>query len=427
MKTKGKSKGKSRAFFLLSVVFIALLAYIGANGLVLGDYQIKSLGQTIKRGLDLKGGISAVMEIQDKNYKKEDVARTKELLSLRVNSMGVAETAITEEGNRIRVDIPDKFDTKAVIDQLGKTGNLTFVGPDNSIILTGKDDVKNAIAQIDQQGKPIVSLELNASGTKKFADATAKFLNQPITIKMDEDVVSSPNVAAVITDGKAIITGSGDLAEAKRTASIIKSGALPVTLKTASVNVVGPTLGAQALPQAILAGTVGIGIIFLFMILYYRVPGIIACIALVLYIVLLLGFFSAVGVTLTLAGIAGFLLTVGMAVDANILIIERTKEELKAGKTPKSAIDAGFHRAMSSILDSNITTIISGFVLFFLGSGSVKGFALTLIIGVLLSMFTAITITRFLTRMAVNAGFMSKKWTIGTFGVHDFRRGQNNA
>lgn len=421
---RAKAKGKSSALFLVSVLVIFFLAYAGAKGITFGDYRIKPFSETIKRGLDLKGGISAVMEIQDANPSKADLDRTMELLSLRVNSMGVAETSISEEGNkRIRVDIPDMFDTKTVLDTLGKTGNLTFVGPDNVVILSGKTDVKDATAYIDSQGQPTIGLELNASGTKKFADATTKFIGQSITIKMDEDIITNPTVQVVINDGKAIITGSKDIAEAKRKASIIKSGALPVTLKTASVNVVGPTLGASALPQSVLAGEVGIGIVFLFMLLYYRVPGLLANLSLILYIVLLLGIFSTIGATLTLSGIAGFLLTVGMAVDANVLIIERTKEELKAGKSPKSAIDAGFHRAMSSIIDSNITTIISGVVLYSLGSGTVKGFALTLIIGVLLSMFTAITITKQLTKLAVNMGWFNKKWTIGTFGVHDMRRG----
>lgn len=418
-----KTKGKSTALFLASIIVIFFLAYSGSKGIIFGDYRIKPYSETINRGLDLQGGVSVLMEIQGTKPSPADLDRTIELLSLRINKMGVSETSIAKEGSRIRIDIPGKFDTKEVIDAVGKPGNLRFVGPDNSEILTGKEDVKGAIAVIDQQGKPTVSLTLNDSGAKKFAVATQKFLGQPIAIYMDDTLVSNPTVEAVITDGKASISGSKDLSEAKNTASIITSGALPVTLKTASVNVVGPTLGANALPQSILAGAIGIGIVFLFMLLYYRVLGLIANIALVLYVVLLLGIFSTIGATLTLSGIAGFLLTVGMAVDANVLIFERTKEELKSGKSAKSAISAGFTRAMTSILDSNITTIISGIILYSFGSGTVKGFALTLIIGVLVSMFTAIVVTRFLIRLAVNMGWFNKKWTIGTFGVHDIRRG----
>lgn len=417
-----KTKGKSTALFLVSILVIFFLAYGAVKGIVIGDYRIKPVSETINRGLDLQGGVSVLMEIQGNKPSPADLDRTIELLSLRINKMGVSETSISKEGSRIRIDIPGKFDTKEVIDTIGKPGILKFVGPDNTEILTGKEDVKEATAYIDQQGQPTVGLELNTSGTKKFAEATKKYYGQQIAIYMDDTLVSNPTVQAIIADGKATISGSKDLDEAKNTASIIKSGALPVTLKTASVNVVGPTLGASAMPQSILAGKVGIGIVFLFMLLYYRIPGFLANISLVLYMVLLLGIFSGIGATLTLSGIAGFLLTVGMAVDANVLIIERTKEELKAGKTPKSAIEAGFHRAMSSIIDSNITTIISGIVLYSFGSGTVKGFALTLIIGVLLSMFTAITVTKQLTKLAVNMGWFNKKWTIGTFGVHDMRR-----
>jgi len=417
-----KTKGKSAALFIACILVIFFLAYSGVKGIVIGDYRIKPFSETINRGLDLQGGVSVLLEVQGSKPSASDLDRTIELLSLRINKMGVSETTISKEGSRIRIDIPGMFDTKQVIDTIGKPGNLRFVGPDNVDILTGKEDVKDATAMIDQNGKPTVSLVLNSSGTKKFADATQKFFGQQIAIYMDDTLVSNPTVQAIITDGKATISGSKDLAEAKNTASIIKSGALPVTLKTASVNVVGPTLGANALPQSIMAGEIGIGIVFLFMFLYYRALGLVANIALVLYVVLLLAIYSTIGATLTLSGIAGFLLTVGMAVDANVLIFERTKEELKAGKTPKSAINAGFSRAMSSILDSNITTIISGFILYSFGSGTVKGFALTLIIGVLVSMFTAIVVTRFFIRLAVNMGWFNKKWTIGTFGVHDMRR-----
>jgi preprotein translocase subunit SecD len=417
-----KAKGKSTALFLTALIVIAFLAYSSTKGLVIGDYQIKPFSETIKRGLDLKGGISVVMEIQQDKVSTEDRERTIELLSMRVNKMGVSETTITQEGaKRIRIDIPDKFDTKEVLDTVGKTGNLRFVGPDGTEILTGKD-VKDATAYIDQQNQPIIGLELNAEGTKKFAEATEKFLGKQIAIYMDEDQITNPVVQSIISDGKATITGSQDTAEAKRNAGIIKSGALPVPVKTASVKVVGPTLGANALPQSIQAGKIAMILIFAFMVLYYRVPGLIASIALVLYMILLLGVFTSIGATLTLSGIAGFLISAGMALDANVLIFERMKEELKAGKSVKSAIDAGFHRAMTSVLDSNITTVISGIILYSLGSGTVKGFALTLVIGVILSMFTAITVSRFLIKLAAGMGLLTKK-TIGTFGVRDVVRG----
>ncbi|SKA75782.1 preprotein translocase subunit SecD [Clostridium sp. USBA 49] len=419
MKNKGKVKIRSTALFFVIIFLIAFFAYSFGKGIVIGDYRIKPFSETIKRGLDLKGGISVLMEIQEPNVKQEDVARTIELLSMRVNNLGVSETSVQQEGNkRIRIDIPDRFDTQAVINEIGKTGNLTFKAPDGTVILTGKEDIKDATAYLDEQGQPIVGLELTSSGTKKFADATEKYLGKQIAIYMDEDMISNPTVQSVITGGKAVITGSKDLAQAKSTASIIKSGALPLTIKTESVKVVGPTLGANALSQSIKAGAIALILIFAFMILYYRVPGLIASIALILYMILLLLIYASTGVTLTLSGIAAFIISTGMALDANVLIFERMKEELKSGKSINSVINAGFHRAMTSVLDSNITTVISGIILYYLGSGTVKGFALTLIIGVLLSMFTAITVSRFLIKLAANMGILNKR-TIGTFGIRN--------
>jgi preprotein translocase subunit SecD len=217
-------------------------------------------------------------------------------------------------------------------------------------------------------------------------------------------------VQSAIPDGSAVITGSQDIEEAKRLAGIIKSGALPVELTPAQVRTIGPSLGAEAIPTSLTASVVGIALVMIFMLLYYRLPGLIANLALTVYIMLTMLIFTLVlKQTLTLPGIAGFLLSIGMAVDANVLIFERIKEELKLGKSLKNAIDAGFHRALSSILDSNITTLIAGFALYFLGKGSVRGFALTLNVGILCSMFTAITITRFLLKNIVNTGWFTNK------------------
>jgi protein-export SecD/SecF family membrane protein len=408
-----KMKTKSRITLLVTILIVALFGYIGANGMTVGGYRVKSFGETINRGLDLQGGLSVWQEIQGENVDLDALERTIELLSLRVNSMGVSETTVAREGaRRIRIDLPGKFDSKEVIDTLTKTGELKFVGPDKNVILTGQD-VKNATVAFDELGKPAISLELNDSGTKKFAEATEKFLGQPIAIYMDEQILTNPTVQSVIATGKASITGNMTVEEAGRQANIIKSGALPVSLKTVAVKTVGATLGATALPSSIKAGTLGIGLAFLFMILFYRLPGVLANIALTVFVILNLLVFSWIGATLTLSGIAGFLLSVGMALDANMLIFERIKEELKAGKSVRSSIEAGFHRALTSILDSNITTILAGVVLYYLGSGAVRGFALTLIIGILVSMFTAITVTRMLMKLSVNAGLLSKPWHFG--------------
>ncbi|MGH4137459.1 protein translocase subunit SecD [Clostridium sp.] len=401
-------KKKSTILFLASVLVVGILAYTGFKGVTIGSYRFKPFTETINKGLDLQGGISVLEEVQGGKVDSKTLDRAIELISMRVNKMGVSETLVAKEGNnRIRIEIPGMFDSKVVLDTVAKSGELTFVGPDKVTILTGID-VKDANASIGQDNKPVINLELNESGKKKFAIATQKFLGKPITIYMDKDELTSPTVQAVISDGKAEISGSKDLAEATRQSQIIKSGALPVTLKALSVKTVGATLGKSALPLSMKAGAIGILFILIFMLLYYRAPGMIADVSLILYVVLVLGAFSAINATLTLAGIAGFLLTVGMAVDANVLIFERIKEELKTGKSIKSSVDAGFHRALSSILDSNITTIIAALVLYTIGTGAVKGFALTLMIGIVISVFTALTSTKFLLKLAVEMGLLNK-------------------
>lgn len=413
MKTKTRNRVVSTIIFLIVVLFIGVLGYTGAYGLEVGGLRFKPFSETITKGLDLQGGVSMVEEIQGDKVDQKTLDRTIEMISMRVNKMGVSETTVTKEGNnKIRIEIPGKYNADEVINTVGKTGELKFVGPDKQTIITGKD-VKDSSAYFDDKNKPIIGLELNDEGTKKFADATTKFLGQPIAIYMDDQLITNPNVSVPITNGKAVIEGSKSLDEAKRQASLIKSGALPVVVKPVEVKTVGATLGANALPLSVKAGVVGISLVLIFMILYYRVPGFIADIALLIYMILVLGTFSAVNAVLTLSGIAGFLLTIGMAVDANVLIFERIREELKTGKSVRSSVDAGFHRALSSILDSNITTIIAGLVLYNLGSGTVKGFALTLMIGVILSMLTAVVITRFLLKLAVEMGMLNSLWCFG--------------
>jgi len=401
-------KKKSTILFLVSVFVIGLLGFTGFHGLTVGDYRVKPFTETINKGLDIQGGISVLEEVKGGAVDAKTLDRAIELISLRVNKMGISETLVAKEGNnRIRIEIPGKFDSKEILDTVAKAGELKFVGPDKVTILTGKD-IKDATASYDQENKPVINLELNASGKQKFADATQKFIGQKITIYMDADKLNDPTVEVAILDGKAQISGSATLAEATKQAQIITSGALPVTLKAVSVKTVGATLGEAAMAQSMKAGAVAILFVFLFMLLYYRAPGIIASISLVLYIVLVLGAFSAMNVTLTLSGIAGFLLTIGMAVDANVLIFERTKEELKNGKSIKASVHGGFHRALPSIVDSNSTTIMAGLVLYMMGTGSVKGFALTLVIGVCISLFTALTCTKFLLKLAVEMGLISK-------------------
>ncbi|SHH38706.1 protein translocase subunit SecD [Clostridium grantii] len=417
-KSKKNSKVSSIVKFIIVVSLIGLYSYTGAVGFKsIFGYKVAPFTETIKKGLDLQGGVSVLEEIQADEVDEATMERTIEMLSMRVNPDGVKETSVQQEGeNRIRIEIPGEFDAEKVLESIGKTGKLEFRDPDGNVILSG-DEVTDASAYLDQYSSPTISLEFSAEGTTKFAEATEKFIGQAIGIYMDDELLTNPTVNSTITDGKAIITGSDTLEEASRKAGIIKSGALPVTLKAVEYKTVGATLGASALPLSIKAGIIGILIVFIFMIAYYRMPGLMANIALLLYVFLVLGTFSTIEATLTLSGIAGFLLTVGMAVDANVLIFERIKEELKLGKTIKNAVDTGFSRALSSILDSNITTIIAAIVLYSLGSGSVKGFALTLMIGIVLSIFTALTITRLLLNLAINIGLIKSS---SHFGV---RRG----
>lgn len=408
-------KGRSATLFILAVIIIISLAFAGFKGVEIGGWEFKSFDKAITKGLDLQGGVSVLMEITDENLSSEDLEKnlekTKQLLDLRVNKLGVAETTVTAEGDRrIRIDIPGQFDSKEIVDSLQKTGNLTFKDSEGNEVLNGKDVEEASVMTDNTTGKPVVTLKLNEEGKQKFAEATEKNLNKTISIYMDEDLISSPVVESVISGGEAIITGSKTVDEAKNLAGLINSGALPVTLKVASIESVGAQLGAEAMPNAMKAGAVGILLIFLFMIFNYRMLGVIASITLTLYTMLVLIVFVEANVTLTLPGIAGFLLTIGMAVDANVLIFERIKEEMAKGVSAKSAVKAGSHNALSSIVDSNVTTVIAALVLYFMGTGPVKGFAVTLMIGIVLSMFTAIFITRKLTEWAINMGMLSKPW-----------------
>ena len=408
---KGRTKVRSAILFILTLVVIVALAYAGGRGVEVAGWEFKSFNKAITKGLDLQGGVSVLMEIQDDNVTKDDLEKTRQLIDLRVNKLGVAETSVTVEGDRrIRVEIPGEYDSKDLVDSLSKTGNLTFKDADGNEVLNGTDVDEASVVINSSSNAPVVSLKLTDEGAKKFAEATEANLHKKISIYMDDEEISSPTVDAVITDGNAIIKGSGSLDEAKNLAGLINAGALPVTVKAIQIENVGAQLGAEALPNAIKAGLIGIAIIFIFMILYYRIPGVIASIALTLYVCLVLLVFVEADVALTLPGIAAFLLTVGMAVDANVLIFERIREELKNGISVKAAVDKGFNNALSSIIDSNVTTIIAALVLYFMGTGSVKGFAVTLMIGIVVSMFTAVVVTRTLMKWAVDMGMLKSNW-----------------
>jgi preprotein translocase subunit SecD len=386
---------------ILITLFIALVGYVLFSGVSVGVYDIGNVSNNINYGLDLTGGVNVVLEAEatdDDPVTAEKVESAMLTIRQRIDTLGVSEPTITKQGdNRIRVSIPSVSDQEEALDLIGKTAQLEFVGPDGTVILTGKDVVDSkGVMQTDSTGleKAVVTLKFSEEGTKLFADATQKYIGQAIQIKLDDEIISSPTVNVAITNGEAVIEGIGDIEEAGNLASLIRGGALPVKLVPIEVRTVGPTLGQNSLDKSIYAGMIGIGLVLIFMLIFYRGLGIIADLALIIFIIIFMIILTALNVTLTLPGIAGLILTIGMAVDANVIIFERIKEEARLGKSLLTAIDAGFSRAFSTILDSNVTTLIAGFVLFFLGSGSVQGFAVTLILGILVSMFTAVVITK---------------------------------
>lgn len=402
------SKKSSVFIFIIIVILVIFFSVWGFLGFEIFGYKFMNFNESIKKGLDLQGGVSVLQEIVDEEVTKDTLQRTRELLSLRVNKFGLSEPVVAIEGdNRIRIDLAGVFDSDDIVKTLTSTGELTFKDENGNVLLTG-NDVKDATAVLTNEGKAIIQLKFTPEGTQKFAEATKNNLNKTIEISMDDQVLTKPVVNTEITEGEAVIEGSRSFEEANKVASIIQSGALPVTLKTISVSTVGPTLGAEAIPNTIKAGIIGFIFIFIIMFIRYRFPGVIATMSLFIYMLLFLFIFSLIQAVLTLPGIAGILLTLGMAIDANILIFERIREELIKGKSVKIAIRIGFDKAMSSILDSNITTIIAGLVLYFIGTGGVKGFATTLLIGTVLSMFSSIVITKFMIKLIYNIGLRSK-------------------
>lgn len=393
------------------VIFIAILAFCGYilfHGLSVGIYDIGKIGDHVHYGLDLTGGVNVVLQAEatdDSGITSEKMDSTVAAIKKRVDSMGVSEAQVSKQGeDRIRVSIPSVQDQQQALDMIGKTAQLEFVGPDGEVILTGKDVVDSkAVQQKSSSGleEAVVTLKFNEEGTQLFADATQKYLNQQISIKLDEEVISSPKVNVAITNGEAVIEGMADMEEAGNLAELIRGGALPVKLSPIEVTTIGPTLGQDSLNQSLIAGAIGIAAVLLFMLVMYRGLGFIADLALIIYIMLDLILMVFANVTLTLPGIAGIILSVGMAVDANVIIFERIKDESRSGKSINAAIDAGFKRAMGTIIDSNVTTLIAGFVLFFMGSGSVQGFAVTLILGIIVSLLTAVIITKHLTKLVI--------------------------
>ena len=417
--------------YLVLIVILALVAGFLAWP---GNDTIPFTGQDIrlKEGLDLQGGVQVRLEADPPAgvaVTADTMQAAREIIEKRVNALGVAEPLIQMQGDRrIIVELPGVRDVEQAIKTFQGTGLLEFIdagntplvagtpvftslgGPDNApvenatgpvypTVVTGKDLDSNGVnVGYDQFGKPEVLFAFNGDGSRVFGDFTSKNVGKYLAITVDKVVLQSPVIQSAITGGSGRITGNYTTAEAKSIVIQLKYGALPIPLKIVESRSVGPTLGQDSITFSLRAGLIGLALVMVFMTIYYRLPGLIACVALVLYSALVLSIFKLGGIVLTLAGIAGFILSIGMAVDANILIFERMREELRSGKTLGAALDAGFGRAWTSIRDSNFSTLITCGILYWFGesfgASIIKGFAITLAIGVLVSMFTAIVVTR---------------------------------
>ncbi len=366
----------------------------------------------IKLGLDLAGGVSITYQTVQQNPSDEDMADTIYKLQQRVQNYSTEAEVYREGGNRINIDIPGVSDANAILDELGKPGSLLFVDPQGQTVLTG-DQVATAKAGIiDNNGKSeyVVSLTFTDEGSKAFEEATAKLIGQRIAIIYDNVVYSNPTVQTAITGGNAQITGMTSYDEAKNLASTIRIGSLSLELEELRSNVVGAKLGQTAISTSMKAAVVGFVVLAAFMIGVFLLPGAASVIALALYIILEILLLSAFEITLTLPGIAGIILSIGMAVDANVIIFTRIKEEIALGKSVYESINSGFKKALSAIIDGNVTTLIAAAVLYIRGSGTVKGFAQTLALGIILSMFTALFVTKFILKAFYNVGLDDVKF-----------------
>lgn len=402
-------------------VLIATVLILAATAAYF-SFEIGSFGMPLTnmlhQGLDLQGGVRVVLEAVDDPaapVTNDAIDSAVEVIRRRVDGMGVNEPLIQREGSRrIVVELAGQVDPDEAVAMIGKTAVLEFRDLDGNVLVSGKDLVQ-AVAAPDPYGGPkfVINIKFNAEGTAAFRDATTRLVGQPLAVYLDDELVTMPYVDEPITGGEAFITGYDDPEVAKADAIALQSGALPVKLEVKEKRAVSATLGEDSVRRSKTAAGIGIVAVIVLMVLLYRGPGLVASFALGIYIYLLLGAMVLFGVTITLPGIAGVVLSVGMAVDANVLIFERIREELQDGATLRGSLRTGFSRAFAAILDSNVTTIIVAIVLAWLGTGPVRGFAVTLIIGVALSMFTAVTLTRWLLDSLVMSGKLKRSF----FGV----------
>ncbi len=443
------SKGKGVLQILLVLVLIAAFAFVAFRGI--GGAH-RGSAKNIRLGLDLKGGVSVTYQAYKTDSKgnrtgeqpsDKDMADTIYKMQKRVETLESTEAAVYQEGDdRVTIDIPGVNNSKQILQELGKAGALYFilnsdlkkedggvpaegdkvVYDKSKVLLTGDmiGDATSGSRQAEGTGKTEygVSIKFVGKGVKKFAKVTGDHVGEQLAIVYDEKLVSAPNLKEAISGGECWISGSFTTETAAQLASTLRIGALPLELENIHDNVVGATLGSQALKSSLFAGVIGLLLVIIFMIVMYRIPGVAASIALIFYVGAMLLALNGLNVTLTLPGIAGIILSIGMAVDANCIIFTRIREELATGKTVSSAIENGFSKAMSAIIDGNVTTLIAAIVLYLKGSGTVKGFAMTLGIGIVLSMFTALIITKLLMKAFCALGMDGTKM----YGVQKERK-----
>lgn len=411
-------KSKGIAILIAAVAVLAGLVYYAS--IILSSTGAGE-DKNIKLGLDLAGGVSITYQVVSDNPTAEQMSDTIYKLQKRVEGYST-EAAVYQEGDdRITVEIPGVTDANKILDELGKPGSLQFEDPDGNVYMTGDDvaDAQAATVNDDMNNKEyVVELTLTDDGASKFAETTAANVGKQCPIVYDDETISNPTVEEAITGGKAQISGMSSFEEAENLASSIRIGSLSLKLEELQSQVVGAQLGSEAIATSLQAAAVGLCLIAVFMICYYWIPGLAATIALAIYSAMVVAVIYLFDVTLTLPGIAGIILSIGMAVDANVIIFARIREEIAAGKTVNNAIKGGFHKALSAIIDGNITTLIAAAVLGIKGTGTVKGFAYTLAIGVILSMFTALFIAKWILNALYAIGFKDVKF----YGQHKERK-----
>lgn len=404
-------KSRGIAGLIVTVLMIGLLVYTTAVGW--GGSHSGAM-ENIKLGLDLAGGVSITYQTKEKNPSAEEMSDTIYKLQKRVEAYSTEANVYQEGNNRISISIPGVSDANEILEELGQPGSLEFQTADGETVLTGSD-IETAKAMSGQDKTTgateyMVELQLNKQGQEKFTEATKENVGKEISIIYDGEVISSPTVNEAITVNTAYIDGMASYEEAEELASAIRIGGLSLELEELNSQVQGAQLGEEAISTSLVAGAVGLAVVILFMIVVYLLPGLAAGLALLIYTGLVLVLLNAFDITLSLPGIAGIILSIGMAVDANVIIFARVREEIASGKSVRNALKGGFHKALSAIIDGNVTTLIAAAVLWFRGSGTVKGFAQTLALGIVVSMFTALVITRMIINSFYAVGIQNEKF-----------------